>query len=197
MTDIQQTKTSSLKSALYDWRHVVLQINGVLRWEEDWYPAAIAGAVSAFYLAIWYIDPTLISFVSFCGLLLTIIDYVGPKVLNQVYSNNWTALQERQYDEVCESMVSGLEKAEGFMHIVKEARSRKPVLHFVATLLFFFSLAAIGNRINNFFLAYLFTLGNCMVPGLLEKGILQQYGAQLTLKVAELFKGKEHLKKVE
>ena len=44
--------------------------------------------------------------------------------------------------------------------------------------------------INNFFLAYLLNVAVLMVPGLNKKGILTQFGAQLTLKVSfsvELF----------
>jgi hypothetical protein len=42
------------------------------------------------------------------------------------------------------------------------------------------------------------TVGLAMVPGLLERGLIQKYFAQLTLKLAELYKGKEvHLKKSE
>jgi hypothetical protein len=36
-----------------------------------------------------------------------------------------------------------------------------------------------------------------MIPGLNKKGILKQYGAQLTLKIAEVMKGKDFMKKVE
>jgi hypothetical protein len=37
-----------------------------------------------------------------------------------------------------------------------------------------------------------------MLPGLLERGLIQKYCAQLTLKLAELYKSKEvHHKKAE
>ena len=89
------------------------------------------------------------------------------------------------------------DKLESAWAMCSEARSRKPVFHFIGTLLFFFSLAAIGNRINNFFLAYIWTNGILMLPGLHKKGHLQQYCAQITSKVTEFLKGKDHLKKVE
>lgn len=102
-----------------------------------------------------------------------------------------------QFDQVCENMVLGLEKVENLWAVCREARSRKPILHFVATLLFFFSLASLGNRINNFFLTYLLTNAILMLPGLHHKGILHQYGAQITIKIAELMKGKDYMKKAE
>ena len=112
-------------------------------------------------------------------------------------TENWTSVKERQFDEVCENIVNGMEGLETAWQMCLEARSRKPVFHFIGTLIFFFCLASLGNRINNFFLAYLVANATLMLPGLHKKGILQQYTAQITLKIAEVFKGKDHLKKVE
>ena len=73
----------------------------------------------------------------------------------QVYSmDQWTSAKERNFDEICENVVSGMDKLDNLWQFCREARTQKPVFHFIGTLLFFFSLAALGNRINNFFLAY-------------------------------------------
>jgi len=198
MAEVQQTKASGLKHALSDWREVILQVNSVFKWDLEWYPAVILGIVSTFYMSFWYWDPTLITFVAFCGLLFTVMDYVGPKIINQVYGvDSWTPSKERQFDEVCENIVCGMDKLESVYNMLREARSRKPVFHFVGTLFFFFSLAAIGNRINNFFLAYMLTNCALMLPGLHNKGVLEQTYAQITLKFAEVVKGKDYLKKAE
>lgn len=126
------------------------------------------------------------------------MDYLGPKIINQVYGvDSWTPSKERQFDEVCENVVLGMDKLESLWNLLREARSSKPVFHFVGTLMFFFSLAALGNRINNFFLAYLVTNFVLLMPGLYKKGILQQLYAQTTLKFAEIVKGKDYLKKAE
>jgi hypothetical protein len=60
-----------------------------------------------------------------------------------------------------------------------------------------FSMAWIGNSVNNFVLAYTITNAVFMMPGLQQRGHLKQYGAQLTLKIAELVKGKDYMKKAE
>ena len=126
------------------------------------------------------------------------MDYLGPKIIKQVYGvDSWTPSKERQFDEVCENVVLGMDKLESLWNLLREARSSKPVFHFVGTLMFFFSLAALGNRINNFFLAYLVTNFALLMPGLYKKGILQQLYAQTTLKFAEIVKGKDYLKKAE
>lgn len=106
-------------------------------------------------------------------------------------------MKERNFDQVCEKLVMSIEMVESVWNFYRDARSRKPIFHFAATLMFFFSLATLGNRINNFFLAYLLTLIIFLLPGLHKKGILQQCTAQATLKITELIKGKDHMKKVE
>ena len=130
--------------------------------------------------------------------LLQVVDYVGPKIINQVYGvDSWTPSKERQFDEVCENIIYTMEKMESVWSLCREARARKPIIHFLATLFFFFSLAAIGNRIHNLFLAYMVTTLTMMLPGLHKKGKLQQWSASITLKFAEIVKGKEYLKKAE
>jgi len=198
MSEVHQTKASGLKHALSDWREVILQVNSVFNWDLEWYPGVIAGVVTTVFWSIWYWDPTLISLIAFCGLLFSVIDYVGPKIINQVYGvDSWTPSKERQFDEVCENIIHAKEKMESVWSLCREARARKPIIHFLATLFFFFSLAAIGNRIHNLFLAYMVTTLTMMLPGLHKKGKLQQWSASITLKFAEIVKGKEYLKKAE
>ena len=84
MTELSESRTSRLKNSLSDWKEVVLQVNSVLSWDQDWYPGVIAGIVTLFYTLVWYWDPTLITFIAFSGLFLSMADYIGPKIINQV-----------------------------------------------------------------------------------------------------------------
>ena len=84
MTELNQTKASRLKNALTDWREVVLHTNSLLTWDQEWFPGVIAAIVTAFYMAVWYWDPTLVTFVAFSGLFVTMADFLGPKIINQV-----------------------------------------------------------------------------------------------------------------
>lgn len=61
--------------------HASVLISG---WECDWYPAVSGGMVTAGFLWVWYWDPTLLTFIALMGLLVTLVDYVGPKIINQV-----------------------------------------------------------------------------------------------------------------
>ena len=49
--------------------------------------------------------------------------------------------------------------------------------------------------LDNFLLAYVLTLAVAMMPGLLRRGIIQTHFSQLSIKVGELIKGKEAIKK--
>ena len=84
VTELTETRMSWLKHSLENWREVVLRTESVLTWEQDWYPAVTSGIVTAFYLFVWWWDPTFITFLAFSGLLLAVADYVGPKIINQV-----------------------------------------------------------------------------------------------------------------
>jgi len=198
MTEVSESRTSRLKNALYDWKEVVLPVNSVLTWEQEWFPGVTAGVVTLFYLIVWYWDPTLITFLAFSGLFLSMADYIGPKIINQIFgTDSWTSFKDKQYEQVCEDILSAKDKIEAAWTLCREARSKKPVFHFIATVVSLFCLAWLGNTMNNFFLAYLLNVAVLMIPGLNKKGILKQYGAQLTLKIAEVMKGKDFMKKVE
>jgi len=191
-------RLSTVKSGLESWKEVVIRVDSVLGWECDWYPAVSAGAVTAGFLWVWYWDPTLLTFIAFAGLLITLIDYLGPKITSQVFGNNWNLSKEQKYDQVCSDIVSGIENVEEAFRYIREARGKKPMVHFVATCLSLLALAWLGNKINNFFLAYLLTLGLMMLPGLQRRGLLQKHMSMLSAKFTEMTKGKEaFVKKVE
>jgi len=187
---------SSIKTNLEEWREVVIKADALLGWDLDWYPAVTGGVLSAVFLFIWYWDPTLLTFFAFMGLLVTLTDYVGPKIISQVCGpDSWNGTKEKQFEKVCDEIVSTMDNVHAAVHTCKEARSKKPFIHFISTVITLITLAWVGNRINNFFLAYVLTLGVAMLPGLMKRGILQQHISQLSIKVGELLKGKNGLKK--
>jgi len=191
-------RLTTVKSGLESWKEVVIRLDSVLGWECDWYPAASAGVLTAAFLWVWYWDPTLLTFIAFLGLMITLLDYLGPKITSQVFGNNWNLSKEQKYDQVCGDIVSGIENVEDAFRYMREARGKKPMIHFVVTCLSLLALAWFGNKINNFFLAYLLTMGLVMLPGLQRKGLLQKHMTLLSAKFTELTKGKDaFVKKVE
>ena len=58
--------------------------------------------------------------------------------------------------------------------------------------------APLSKYVFSSFQAYLVTLALALMPGLYERGLLQKYWTQLTMKITDLYKGKVgHLKKAE
>lgn len=189
-------RRARLKSNLGEWKEVVIRADGFLGWEQDWYPAVTGGILTASFLFIWYWDPTLLTFIAFMGLMVTLADFLGPKIINKVYgADSWNGVKEKKYDEVVEEIMKAMDNVEAAFRYCREARGRKPVVHFVATVTSLVVMAWLGNRINNFFLAYLLTLSIAMLPGLHRRGILHKHFALLTAKFGELVKGSQ--KKME
>jgi len=189
-------RLSTIKSNLEDWREVVLKTDAILGWDVDWYPAVTGGVLTAVFLFVWYWDPTLLTFFAFMGLIVTLTDYLGPRIINQMFgSDSWNGTKEKKFEDVCEEIVTTMDNVHAALSACRDARSRKPFIHFIATVMSLIVLAWLGNRINNFFLAYLLTLGVAMLPGLLRRGILQRAFSQLTIKFGEMIKGKDALKK--
>ena len=94
--------------------------------------------------------------------------------------------------------MSAAEAARGAWSVCREAKERKPLLHFAGTLAALLAVSYVGGRINNFFLLYLFCLAAALLPGAHKKGLLKKYLGQAMQKVGEAVKGsKDGLKKVE
>ena len=81
---MDQGRLNDMKSSLEGWREIVVKAGDVLHWEADWYPAVTGGVLTAAFMFIWYWDPTLLTFFAFMGLIVTLADYAGPKIINQV-----------------------------------------------------------------------------------------------------------------
>lgn len=214
-----------VKSCLEGWREPVLHVASLLFWEKEWYPGVIAGLLTAKFLFVWYWDPTLLSLFAMTGLFITLADFIGPKIIAQVGQalrlafstvpfstdccllflsryqifkpESWTGDKEKRFEQVCSDLVSATDGVRGAWNFCREAKEKKPVVHFVGTLMALLLVSYVGSRINNFFLLYLLTLTLVLLPGAHKKGLLKKYFGQAMQKVGEAIKGKDGLKKVE
>merc|ERR1712223_2367257 len=106
--------------------------------------------------------------------------------LGQIFKpDSWTGEKEKKFDVACSEIVSLFSAMEQGRTVCREAKEKKPVVHFVGTVTALASMAWIGNRINSFFLLYLLTLTAAMLPGLHRRGLLKKYFSMITLKVSE------------
>ena len=119
-------------------------------------------------------------------------------IFPQVFKpEGWTGEKEKKFESVCSDIVSLLSTAEQGFTCVVAAKEKKPVMHFICTVISLLCLIYVGNTVNNFFLLYLVTLFVAMLPGLQKRGLLKKYFSEVTLKVGEMVKGKDHMKKAE
>ena len=77
------------------------------RLSQDWYPAVTAGVVTVLYLMVYSLDPSMITLVSLLGLLVTLLDYTVPKVVDKVFPRSgWTEAKERKLERVARTINS-------------------------------------------------------------------------------------------
>jgi len=190
--------SSAVRSRLESWREPALGLAALLAWEKDWYAGAVAGAVTSAFLLVWWWDPTLLTFLAAMGLLLTLADYLGPKIAAQVFkADAWTGDKEKRFEQLCAELAQAGDLAGAAAAAYRGAKDARPVVHFSATVGALFALSWIGGRINNFFLLYLLALALALLPGLHKKGLLKKYFSSVVLKVNEAVKGKDAAKKIE
>ena len=62
-------------------------------------------------------------------------------------------MKEKQFDKVCDEIVATMDNVCAAMNMCKEARARKPFIHFIATVGSLMTLAWFGNRISKYLFA--------------------------------------------
>lgn len=95
-----------MKHDLEVYRELLLVVNGVLKWEQQWYPGVIGGVLTFLFLLVWLLDFSTLTLVAVVALLVTVVDYGYPMVSKFVFKpENWSGAQEKLYEEVIENIV--------------------------------------------------------------------------------------------
>ena len=63
---------------------------------------------------------------------------------------SWNNAKEKQFDKVCDEIVATMDNICASVNICREARAKKPFIHFIATVGSLMTLAWFGNRISKF-----------------------------------------------
>lgn len=168
-----EERLNSVKENLMGVRELIVRADSIVDTEQY---ALVGGSfLTLAFGLVWYWDPSFLTFIAFIGFVTTIADYVGPKLLPYILNaNDWNEDKEKKYDTVCQNMVRIINNVEKGISCYKEWRIQKPLLTKVITLASLVLLAWIGNRINNFFLAYLITIGMVLLPKITRQGLLQK-----------------------
>lgn len=89
------------------WREVILPLNSILLWEKNSYLGCIIGATTLAFLLFWQMDPSILTTISFLGLIITIVDYAVPALTQQLARpENWTSAKERKLENICKSLAA-------------------------------------------------------------------------------------------
>ena len=166
-------RLNNVKETLFGARDLIVRADSIV--DGDHYAIVGGSVLTAAFALVWYTDPNFLTFISLIGFVLTILDYAGPKVLAYMFNtNDWDEAKEKKYHSACEGIAMVANKLENAWVSYNGYRNQKPGLQFTINVFALLLLAWIGNRINNFFLAYLFTISLVLLPKLLRQGALQK-----------------------
>jgi len=182
----------TVRDSVESWREAVLLGDSVLGWQQEWHPAAIAGSLTAAFLTVWYLDPTLVTLLAILGLLATLADYLGPKVLDKLFKpESWTKEKENRLEGVCQSLVSLTHLLSSLTSSLAGMRAVSPLLHFSIVSGLLLTLAWLGTIFSGLFLLYVSSLLVIMLPGLHRRGLLEKHCGTAMAKLREVVKGKK------
>ena len=167
-----EDRLNNVRSAFSGVREIIAKADSII--DADQYAYVGGGILTLMFGTVWYWDPSFLTFISFLGFVLTIGDYVVPKLLPYILSNEWNEEKEKKYDEFCRNFVRILGNAERAYTCYMDWRNKRRALNFGLSCISLLVLAWIGNRINNFLLAYLISVAVVLFPKIHRQGLLQK-----------------------
>ncbi|XP_046688556.1 ADP-ribosylation factor-like protein 6-interacting protein 1, partial [Homalodisca vitripennis] len=156
-TKYLQDHVKKLKRELEGWREIILQLHSPCCYgRTSGNPGLVAGVSTAIFTLLWLLEPSLLTTVSFIGLLVTLLDYLVPTVCAGLYRpENWTGAKEKQFEEICRTLALCYSAASHQLQAFKELKVTSPKLYYSVTITSLAVLAYIGNKVDNLFLSYI------------------------------------------
>ncbi|XP_067633789.1 ADP-ribosylation factor-like protein 6-interacting protein 1 isoform X2 [Eurosta solidaginis] len=187
----QKRAYNKLKHDLEPWRNLIVQLDSVLTWEKNFYPAIIAATITAFYLLLWALDMSTVTTLALAGLFGLAIDLFYPFLCRFLFSpDNWNGNQEEQFERVCTQLCNLKLMLSGWYEYLFSAKERKSTLFVTIVSVVLLALAWIGALINNLLLMYLITMMLAMYPGVQEKNVFHTiknyFGCAVNSKIQQL-----------
>lgn len=123
---LQKKQFFRTKHEMEPYRHAILLINSVLKWDQKYYPGVIFGVISTLHLMLWYLNLSVLTLISLILLVITIIDYAYPRVSKIILnSESWTGAQEKAFEAVITDVVEVQMKLVGFWSHLQKKQSEK------------------------------------------------------------------------
>jgi len=165
---------NKVKHDLEQWREVLLILNGILKWDQSFFPGVIFGVITFLFIILWWLDLSTLTLIAFITMLITVLDYGYPLVSKFIFKpENWSGTQEKLYENVVQEIVDVKLCIEGSISSFFNSRSERSTFYLITVTAGSIFLAYIGSTFNNLFLLYLVVLVFAMYPGLKEKGIVK------------------------
>ena len=109
----------------------------------------------------------MLTLVSSFGLIFTLLDYLGPKLLEKLFSSDqWTGDKEKRLDKICKSVVDICLLITSVLNYYSELKKTSPMSHFLITSSLLLVSAYVGSLVSGFLLSYLMMMIVLMLPGL-------------------------------
>ncbi|XP_026064091.1 ADP-ribosylation factor-like protein 6-interacting protein 1 [Carassius auratus] len=185
-------ETSQLEEQLQGWGEVILAGDQFLRWEKQWYPAVLVGATSILFMLVYFLDPSVLTGLSFTVMILCLSDYLVPTLAPRVFgSNKWTTEQQQRFHEICGNLVKTQRRVLGWWKRLFALKEEKPKMYYLSVISSLVAVAWIGQQVHNLFLTYLIVSFLLLLPGLNQHGIITKYTGMVKREVNKLLKQKE------
>ncbi|XP_026103066.1 ADP-ribosylation factor-like protein 6-interacting protein 1 [Carassius auratus] len=185
-------ETSQLEEQLQGWGEVILAGDQFLRWEKQWYPAVLVGPTSILFMLIYFLDPSVLTGLSFTVMILCLSDYLVPTLAPRVFgSNKWTTEQQQRFHEICGNLVKTQRRVLGWWKRLFALKEEKPKMYYLSVISSLVAVAWIGQQVHNLFLTYLIVSFLLLLPGLNQHGIITKYTGMVKREVNKLLKQKE------
>ena len=119
------------------------------------------------YLILFWLSPSILTLLSLIGLVITLLDYLGPLLLEKIFSpTQWTGEKEKKLDNVCKSVVNISLLVLSCCTSFCSLKTSSPMTHFGVTTTSLLLLAYIGSMVSGMFLSYILSMLTLMLPGL-------------------------------
>lgn len=165
---------NKVKHDLEQWREVLVILNGLLKWEQSFFPGVIFGVLTFLFIILWWLDLSTLTLIALITMFVTILDFGYPLISKFIFkAENWSGTQEKLYEHIIEEIVDIKVCVEGSIASFFNSRSERSTFYLIAVSLGSIFLAYIGSTFNNLFLLYLVVLVLAMYPGLKEKGVIK------------------------
>lgn len=173
--NVQQLK-SQLANRFQANKPLVLKLHSILTWEQDIYAVFIAALVTVSFITIHLLNSSVLTTLSYLGIALALLDLAMPAIAKNLLSSQAKLSDKdtQRFDKVCLDLAKVYAFIRSTCDTCCSLKTKKPKFYYPALLGSLLVSAYIGNKFNNLFLTYLFTLLVVLYPGLDKRGLPQK-----------------------